>query len=332
MTNQVEILDSPNYLPILDHGFVGIKDVMGDDAAIVQAARVSYGAGTKTVNKDRGLLRYLLRMQHSSPFEMVELKFHVRAPIFVARQWFRHRTGVYNEVSARYSEMENEFYIPIPEDIKAQATDNKQGRDGELSEHDRNGVRTTMEISYSNSLAGYHTLLGERTKEVDDWYDPYGNDPWFTPEFSGVARELARTIMPVGAYTEFYFKTNLRNLFNFLRLRAEGHAQYEIRVYAEAILKLVEPRFPLSIEAFTDYIHGALTISKMERVLLKDLLAVPQSLGGNLSNDGSSQSEYVLKDWIANAGGVPNFALSRGFSTREFREFADNFGLQKALV
>jgi len=326
MTKQTDVLDSPNYRPVLNHGFVGLIDKMGTDSSIVQAARVSYGAGTKTVNEDRGLIRYLLRNHHTTPFEMVELKFHVRAPIFVIRQWFRHRTASVNEESARYSEMTDEFYLPESEFIQPQSKNNKQGRAGVLSDQDRKGVLWVMDAAYEHAHQSYKVLLGDRSGDAngEHFLDAFsyedgreGLDPLFSDEFNGTARELARAVMPVGAYSEFYWKLNLHNLFNFLRLRADNHAQYEIRVFAEAIIDLVKPLFPVAMEAFEDYVRDSVTLSRMERELLIDLLAsaVEQSPVG------------LLCDWIAAAGGEAAFAKSRGMSKREFTDFRARFKL-----
>ncbi len=212
----------------LDKGFVRLIDVMGDDAAIVQAARVSYGSGTKKVLEDRGLIRYLLRHAHTTPFEMVEFKFHVKLPIFVARQWIRHRTANVNEYSGRYSEMKDEFYTPNPNDIRPQSVLNKQGRSEEtlpdgMAEQAANAFKAGQDEAY----AQYQEFLEQ-----------------------GIAREIARINLPVSNYTEWYWKIDLHNLFHFLRLRIDSHAQYEIRVFAEAIAELVKPFVPHAWEAF----------------------------------------------------------------------------------
>jgi len=219
----------------LDKGFVRLIDVMGDDAAIVQAARVSYGSGTKKVLEDRGLIRYLLRHAHTTPFEMVEFKFHVKLPIFVARQWIRHRTANVNEYSGRYSEMKDEFYTPNPNDIRPQSVLNKQGRSEEtlpdgIAEQAANAFKAGQDEAY----AQYQEFLEQ-----------------------GIAREIARINLPVSNYTEWYWKIDLHNLFHFLRLRIDSHAQYEIRVFAEAIAELVKPFVPHAWEAFEDYVLNA---------------------------------------------------------------------------
>lgn len=526
MTLQSEIVGNPNYRAMLDHGFVGLKDYMGTDISVVEAARCSYGDGTRTLNEDRGLIRYLMRNRHSTPFEMCELKFHVRMPIFVARQWLRHRTaclagdvavqfelpqrarkgksGSYpltvaqiydrfqpsrnigrpdrqlnpyhkrdrlksmllrsyneetgelyhtritdiwqngikpihrltfsdgsvlratsdhlcytengwlklgdaiqqgakfacfrrdvgfssspvefsaeelvseeyrlsnlatgsarenasdrmmggtsqhlticfenpvsavedgeemtydisvagpfhnfsagnvvvhnsvNEESARYSIMRDEFYIPAPGVIKPQAKDNKQGRDGELEEADIAGSILTMSASTKQSYANYKLLIGEGGDGPVD--------PMFTEEFPGIARELARTVVPVAAYTELFWKANLHNVLNFLRLRADPHAQYEIRVYAEAMIDLITPHFPIVMEAWNDYVRGALTLSRMEREMLSDLLDPPEGL---------SPAQY-LRFLINRNESEKDFAAAHGMSLREFREFRTTWKL-----
>ncbi|MBM4174176.1 MAG: FAD-dependent thymidylate synthase [Ignavibacteria bacterium] len=234
----------------LDKGFVRLIDVMGDDASIVQAARVSYGSGTKKVHEDRGLIRYLLRHAHTTPFEMVEFKFHVKLPIFVARQWIRHRTANVNEYSGRYSEMKDEFYTPSIQDIRPQSVSNKQGRSDE-----------TLPDGMAEQAADAFK------KGQDDAYAQY-------QEFleQGIAREIARINLPVSNYTEWYWKIDLHNLFHFLRLRIDAHAQYEIRVFAEAIAELVKPFVPHAWEAFEDYILNAHRMTAPEMKVMKHLL------------------------------------------------------------
>lgn len=234
----------------LDKGFVRLIDVMGDDAAIVQAARVSYGTGTKKVLEDRGLIRYLLRHAHTTPFEMVEFKFHVKLPIFVARQWIRHRTANVNEYSGRYSEMKDEFYTPHPNDIRPQSVANKQGRSDEtlpegMAEQAANAFKSGQDDAY----AQYQEFLEQ-----------------------GIAREIARINLPVSNYTEWYWKIDLHNLFHFLRLRIDAHAQYEIRVFAEAIAELVQPFVPYAWEAFEDYVLNAHRMTAPELKVIKHLL------------------------------------------------------------
>ncbi|WP_309666208.1 FAD-dependent thymidylate synthase, partial [Tabrizicola sp.] len=202
--------------PVLDHGFIRVIDYMGDDAAIVQAARVSYGAGTKHVQNDEGLIRYLMRHWHSTPFEMCEVKLHVKLPVFVARQWIRHRTANVNEYSARYSILDREFYIPAPEHLAAQSTVNNQGRGEVLTGEESARVLDLLKSDANRAYDHYEAMLSQDGQQ-------------------GLARELARMNLPANIYTQWYWKVDLHNLFHFLRLRADPHAQYEIRVYAEAI-------------------------------------------------------------------------------------------------
>jgi len=236
---------------VLDHGFVRLIDYMGTDAAIVQAARVSYGKGTRKVSRDRELIRYLLRHRHTSPFEMVEFKFHVKLPIFVARQWIRHRTANVNEYSGRYSVMREEFYHPDPEQLRRQSEVNRQARSDD-----------PMPDSLKNEFFGHQDKLeslafGEYSRFIE----------------AGLARELARINLPLSMYTEWYWKIDLHNLLHFLRLRLDEHAQYEIRVYAETMAEIVKTACPLTYEAFDDYVRDAVTFSAAELKVLKPLLA-----------------------------------------------------------
>ena len=238
-------------IPCLDKGFVRLVDYMGSDAAIVQAARVSYGAGTKKVSEDRGLIRYLMRHAHTTPFEMVELKFHVKLPIFVARQWIRHRTANVNEYSGRYSVMRDEFYLPEATQIRPQSINNKQGRSDEaLPGAEASDILALLERGQKNAYEDYEALL-----EKD------------------FARELARINLPVSQYTEWYWKIDLHNLFHFLRLRLDDHAQYEIRVYAEAIAQMTREIVPMAFEAFEDYALNAVRLTNPELQAMKHLLA-----------------------------------------------------------
>ncbi len=227
---------------VLDHGFVRVIDYMGDDSAIVQAARVSYGAGTKHVSNDEGLIRYLMRHWHSTPFEMCEIKLHVKLPVFVARQWIRHRTANVNEYSARYSILDREFYIPAPEALAAQSTVNNQGRGAVLEGQEAARVLEILKGDATRSYDHYEEMLSQEGQQ-------------------GLARELARMNLPANVYTQWYWKTDLHNLFHFLRLRADAHAQYEIRVYAEEICRLVADWVPLAYRAFEDYRMGGATLS-----------------------------------------------------------------------
>lgn len=235
--------------PVLLHGYVVLVDYMGNDDAIVQAARVSYGKGTKTVRDDRGLIRYLLRHRHTTPFEMVEFKFLVRLPIFVARQWVRHRTASLNEVSARYSVLEEEYEVPLPEEVRRQSTLNRQGRGGPLPAEVVERFRSDLERISQDAYRVYHRALEE-----------------------GVARETARLVLPVSYYTQWYWKTNLHNLFHFLSLRLDPHAQEEIRLYAAELDRLARTVCPVAFEAFDDYQLSGLTLSHREQRAVRALL------------------------------------------------------------
>ena len=237
-------------VPLLDHGFLRVIDYMGDDGAIVQAARVSYGRGTKRVSEDAGLIRYLMRHRHSTPFEMCEIKFHVKLPIFVARQWIRHRTANVNEYSARYSVLDREFYIPAPAQLAAQSAVNRQGRGDVLEGEEAAHVLRLLQDDASRCYDHYAEMLNEDT----------GGEP-VDAQRQGLARELARMNLTLNTYTQWYWKTDLHNLFHFCALRADTHAQYEIRVYADAILDMVKDWVPAAYGAFRDYRLGAVTLS-----------------------------------------------------------------------
>jgi thymidylate synthase (FAD) len=255
-----EILYQP--LPVLDRGFVRVIDYMGDDAAIVQAARVSYGRGTKKVSDDRGLINYLMRMRHTSPFEMCELKLHVKLPIFVARQWIRHRTANVNEYSARYSVLEDEFYVPAPEHVASQASSNRQGRDQVLDPARAAAVQETVRTNAEQAYADYLALLNQ-----DQSGAPLDS------ERAGLARELARIVLPLNTYTEWYWKTDLHNLLHFIALRADPHAQYEIRAYALVLLDVVRRWVPLTCAAFENYRLHAAELSGQALAVLRRMLA-----------------------------------------------------------
>ena len=242
------LLDQP--IPVLDRGFVRLVDYMGGDASIVQAARVSYGAGTKSVREDRNLINYLMRHRHTTPFEMVELKFHVKLPIFVARQWIRHRTANVNEQSLRYSVMPDEFYVPAEETIGFQSKRNRQGRESE---------EVPPELR-----ARVVTVLRDATERLYPEYERLIED--------GIARELARICLPVSAYTEWYWKIDLHNLFHFLSLRADPHAQYEIRAYADALITCTRAVAPMAYAAFEEYTLGGTSLSAHETRLVSKLL------------------------------------------------------------
>ena len=244
-----EGMEAHLYVPnaVLDHGFVRVIDYMGDDNAIVQAARVSYGAGTKHVSNDAGLIGYLMRHWHSTPFEMCEIKLHVKLPVFVARQWIRHRTANVNEYSARYSILDREFYIPEPGQLAAQSSVNNQGRGEVLSGEESARVLDILKSDASRSYDHYEAMLSQ-------------TQPDGTPQ-QGLARELARMNLPMNIYTQWYWKVDLHNLFHFLRLRADAHAQYEIRVYADLIARITKDWVPLAYAAFEDYRMGGVTLS-----------------------------------------------------------------------
>lgn len=271
--------------PVLDHGFVRVIDYMGDDAAIVQAARVSYGRGTKKVNEDRALIRYLMRHWHSTPFEMCEIKLHVKLPIFVARQWVRHRTANINEYSARYSILDREFYTPSREQLAAQTTTNRQGRDTALNENEAAHVLHLLRDDAERSYAAYRQLLN----------DP--DDPDYRTDRTGLTRELARIGLSLSTYTQWYWKTDLHNLFGFLRLRADLHAQFEIRAYAELIRDVVRRWVPVSCEAFEDYRMNAVSLSAAEVDIVR------QALEGTI------------------------LTRPRNISAREWSEFTARFGI-----
>jgi thymidylate synthase (FAD) len=255
-----EILYQP--LAVLDKGFVRVIDYMGDDAAIVQAARVSYGRGTKQVSDDRGLINYLMRMRHTSPFEMCELKLHVKLPIFVARQWIRHRTANVNEYSARYSVLQDEFYLPAAEHLAVQSSGNRQGRGEVLEGRQAAEVQGTFRRNAEGAYERYLGLLNQ-----DDAGQP------LEPDRAGLARELARINLPLSIYTQWYWKCDLWNLLRFLSLRADPHAQYEIRVYAEAMLDIVQAWVPAVYAAFDEYVLGATQLSRTGTEVVKRLLA-----------------------------------------------------------
>ncbi len=240
--------------PVLDHGFVRLIDYMGDDAAICQAARVSYGKGTKSVQNDEGLIRYLMRHWHSTPFEMCEVKLHVKLPVFVARQWIRHRTANVNEYSARYSILDREFYIPAPEHLAAQSVVNNQGRGEALS-----GAEAERVLRY---------LTDDAMRSYDHYEEMISQDGQ-----QGLARELARMNLPANIYTQWYWKVDLHNLLHFLRLRADAHAQYEIRVYADTICSIVRDWVPAAYSAFEDYRLGGATLSSKALSCVRRMLA-----------------------------------------------------------
>lgn len=240
------LLDQP--IPVLDKGFVRLVDYMGGDERIVQAARVSYGSGTKSYRQDRGLIHYLLRNEHTSPFEQVQLTFHTKMPIFVARQWVRHRTARLNEISGRYSVMKDEFYVPGSDQMRGQSENNKQARSDEVLPGATDMI-TEMQADQALVYKHYEGMLEQ-----------------------GLAREIARNNLPLSLYTEWYWQIDLHNLFHFLHLRMDSHAQYEIRVYAEAMAKCAQAVAPLAYEAFEEHKLNALKFSRSECLALSAML------------------------------------------------------------
>ena len=279
-------------LPVLDHGFIRVIDYMGDDSSIVQSARVSYGKGTKKVSTDSGLIKYLMRHWHSTPFEMCEIKYHVKLPIFIARQWIRHRTANVNEYSARYSILDKEFYLPSLENLAAQSQSNRQGR-GEVLEGDRaKKVLELLKGDAEQTYNNYETMLNEK-------YD----GSIINENGVGLARELARMNLTLNTYTQWYWKTDLLNLMNFLRLRADSHAQYEIRAYADVMLDTVKKWVPITYEAFMDYRVGGTEVSAKGKAVIQKLIK-----GENVSMENS------------------------GLSKREWNELMEAFNLKDKLI
>ena len=263
-------------IPVLDHGFIRVVDYMGDDAAIVQAARVSYGQGTKAARDDSGLIRYLMRHWHSTPFEMCEIKFHVKLPVFVARQWIRHRTANVNEYSARYSILDREFYIPAPGNLAAQSTTNRQGRG---------------EVLQGEAAARVLEILKDDSRQAYDHYEEMLAEGEGRP---GLARELARMNLPMNVYTQWYWKTDLHNLMHFVRLRADAHAQYEIRVYAQAIGEIMREWVPVAHAAFEDYRLNAVQFSGAAMACLRRMLA-----GEQVTQETSGMSKGEWREFRA---------------------------------
>ena len=280
LRSTVPELENILYQPfeVLDHGFVRVIDYMGDDSAIVQSARVSYGKGTKQISNDKGLIKYLMRHRHSTPFEMCEIKFHIKLPIFIARQWIRHRTANVNEYSARYSILDKEFYIPSMENVAAQSTINNQGRGEVLSSDEAAEVISILKKDAEQTYANYETLLNE---------NPNGES--IDSSKPGVARELARMNLTLNTYTQWYWKIDLNNLLHFLALRADAHAQYEIRVYADIMMDIVKKRVPIAADAFEDYRIGGTEVSAKEINLLKKLLKGEHA---SFEDEGISKREW----------------------------------------
>ncbi|WP_299687505.1 FAD-dependent thymidylate synthase [uncultured Tateyamaria sp.] len=262
-------------MDVLDHGFVRVIDYMGDDSAICQAARVSYGRGTKSVQNDEGLIRYLMRHWHSTPFEMCEIKLHVKLPVFVARQWIRHRTANVNEYSARYSILDREFYIPEPDALAAQSVVNNQGRGEALSGEEAERVLRYLRDDAMRSYDHYEEMISQDGQQ-------------------GLARELARMNLPANIYTQWYWKVDLHNLFHFLRLRADAHAQYEIRVYADAICEVVKDWVPAAYKAFEDYRMGGANLSGTAITCIQRMLK-----GEKVTQENSGMSKGEWREFLA---------------------------------
>lgn len=277
----VPALEAMLYEPqeVLDHGFLRVIDYMGDDSAIVQAARVSYGRGTRKVSEDAGLIRYLMRHRHSSPFEMCEIKFHVKLPIFIARQWIRHRMASVNEYSARYSILDSEFYLPAPEHMAAQSEINRQGR-GAVLEGD--AAAEVLDILRNDAMRTYSNY--EKMLNTDEGY--------------GLARELARINLTLNTYTQWYWKIDLHNLMHFLALRLDPHAQYEIRAYAEVMLKVLHAWVPQTATAFEEYRRGAVTFSASMMKVVRRMLA-----GESVECEGSGLSKREWDEMMASLKG-----------------------------
>lgn len=265
-------------LPVLDHGFIRVIDYTGDDSSVVQAARISYGRGTKSRNEDRGLINYLMRHHHTTPFEMAKIKLHVKLPIFVARQWIRHRTASVNEYSARYSVLDREFYVPKPEHLSAQSSVNRQGREALLEGTEAADVLRMLRDDAENAYDHYRDLLNEDAQGMRR-----------RPDRSGLARELARMNLSVNFYTQWYWKVDLHNFMRFLRLRADQHAQYEIRAYAEILVSILERWVPLTADAFREYQLGAAHLSATAIRVLNDTLA---GKAVSAQNSGLSKREW----------------------------------------
>ena len=279
-------------ISVLDHGFVRVVDYMGDDSSIVQAARVSYGKGTKKVSTDSGLIKYLMRHRHSTPFEMCEIKYHVKLPIFVARQWIRHRTANVNEYSARYSILDKEFYLPSKENLAAQSINNRQGRGEIINGKQADNILEMLKKDAEHTYANYELMLNEKF-----------DGSTINKSNQGLARELARMNLTLNTYTQWYWKTDLLNLLNFLSLRADSHAQYEIRAYANVMVDTLKKWVPITFEAFMDYRVG----------------------GMELSFKGKSVIQKMIK-------GEPCDFDSSKLSKRDWNELMESFGFKEKIL
>ncbi|USO01438.1 MAG: FAD-dependent thymidylate synthase [Alphaproteobacteria bacterium] len=277
-------------IPVLDHGFFRVVDYMGTDQSIVQAARISYGAGTKKVSEDRGLIRYLMRHSHTTPFEMCEIKLHIKLPIFIARQWIRHRTANVNEYSARYSILDKEFYLPAPEHLAAQSAMNNQGRGDLLQGAEAEQVLQCLKEDAQRCYGHYEEMLNE---------DMQGNIR--DTSRKGLARELARMNLTLNHYTQWYWKTDLHNFLHFLRLRADSHSQYEIRVYAEKMLAIVKRWVPHTYEAFLDYKVGSYNLSAQAKKTLQRMLQ-----GENINQENSGMPPREWREFVAQMNLIPD--------------------------
>ncbi len=277
-----EMLYKP--IPVLDHGFIRVVDYMGDDSSIVQAARVSYGRGTKKSLQDKGLINYLMRHRHTTPFEMCDIKFHIKLPIFIARQWIRHRTASVNEYSARYSILSNEFYVPERVNLSAQSKINKQGRsDDELPDDVADKVLALIKDDSEKCYRHYVEMMNE---------DDQGNI--IDENTVGITRELARMNLTLNHYTEWYWKINLHNLLHFLALRADSHAQYEIRVYAQAMLDVVKAWVPYAFEAFVEHSMNGTNISRKGMEVIRQMID-----GKEVSQESSGMSKREWSELMA---------------------------------
>ena len=279
-------------MPVLDHGFVRVVDYMGDDTSIVQSARVSYGKGTKKVSTDSSLIKYLMRHRHSTPFEMCEIKYHIKLPIFIARQWIRHRTANVNEYSARYSIMDKEFYVPERENLAAQSTNNRQGRGDLINGKQADNILKILKEDAERNYQHYEEMLNEK-------YDGSIIDD----KKQGLARELARMNLTLNSYTQWYWKTDLLNLLNFLALRADSHAQFEIREYADVMLNTVKKWVPTTYDAFIDYRVGGMELSAKGKIVIQKMIK-----------------------------GEKCDIESSGLSKREWNELMDSFGFKQHLA
>lgn len=289
LRSEINFEQDKNYVPVLDQGFVGLVNHMGSDHDIVRAARVSYGAGTRQVQDDRNLIRYLMRHEHTTPFEMCEVVFHIKLPIFVMRQLVRHRTASLNEYSARYSVITDEFYIPDNTSLKPQSASNKQGREGDLDDSQRNAIIDDMRRTWDSAYSLYEQFIND----------------------SNLARETARQILPVGGYTECYWKADLKNFLHMVRLRADPHAQWEIQEYAQAMYDLARPLFPIACEAWEDYQQNVVKFSQQEMKLLSSLIRRDAWLNmlDGFKDDRAAMAQHL------------------GLSQRELKEFQIRFDL-----